>query len=113
MSGRATLLALCVLAGAPRAGAAITLPRLLGDDMVLQRDVPVTLWGWAEPGETIHLEFHGTGLVTRANHLGQWSIVMPPQPAGGPFEIKLKGENLVILKNVLLGDVWLASGQSN
>jgi sialate O-acetylesterase len=93
--------------------AAIRLPRLIGDNMVLQRDAPVKLWGWAQPGERIQIQFRGRKASTRAGRDGRWSATLARQPVGGPGEIVLQGSNTIVLKNVLVGDVWLASGQSN
>ncbi len=81
--------------------------------MVLQREAPIHIWGWAEPGEKVSAELHGASQSTTANNLGQWSLYLPPQPAGGPFELTVKASNTIVLDDVLIGDVWFASGQSN
>ncbi|THH36535.1 sialate O-acetylesterase [Neolewinella litorea] len=91
----------------------IRLPRLLSDGAILQRDTDLTLWGWAAPDERVTLEFNGTRYRTRAGADGKWTIKLPAQPAGGPFEMVFRGSNTVTLADVLFGDVWLCSGQSN
>lgn len=93
--------------------AQIKLPRLISDGMVLQRDTKVKIWGWASPNESIELDFKGKKYNTTTSQEGKWSIQLPSQKAGGPFEMTLKGTNTITLKNILFGDVWLCSGQSN
>lgn len=88
----------------------ITLPSLVSDGMVLQRDIPVNLWGWANPGEKVNIVFNGKKLKTIADPQGHWSSTLPATPAGGPYVIQI---NQVQLKDVLFGDVWLCAGQSN
>lgn len=104
--------ALAVL-GAGAAFADVRLPRLVGDNMILQRDSKLLLWGWADPGEKVSVEFHGQRVTAKTGAHGQWSALMGPLGAGGPYEMLVKGKNIIRLKNLLLGDVWLASGQSN
>lgn len=93
--------------------AEIHLPRLISDGMVLQRNTPVKLWGWANNQENIEVHFKEKTYKTIADKNGNWQITLPAQPAGGPFEIKLIGTNTIVLHNVLFGDVWICSGQSN
>lgn len=92
--------------------AEITLPKLVGDGMVLQRDVPIKLWGWAKPGEKISLKFNNRTYITNANTDSTWQLVLEQQNAGGPYNMIIRGENTIELKNILVGDVWLLSGQS-
>ena len=91
----------------------IKLPRLMGDGAVLQRNTELKIWGWASPNEKVALIFNNKTYRTRANQEGNWHIMLPPQPAGGPHEMSFKGKNEVTLHNLLFGDVWLATGQSN
>lgn len=93
--------------------AQIKLPRLISDGMILQRDTKTNIWGWASPNENIELDFKGKKYKTTTSEEGKWSIQLPSQKAGGPFEMTLKASNTIILKNILFGDVWLCSGQSN
>ncbi|HEY3401834.1 MAG TPA: sialate O-acetylesterase, partial [Ohtaekwangia sp.] len=91
----------------------IKLPRLISDGIVLQRDSKLNIWGWASPGESVNLTFNGNTLATLADDKGNWKIVLPAQAAGGPFEMTLKGKNEIVVHNILIGDVWICSGQSN
>ncbi|HEV7382282.1 MAG TPA: sialate O-acetylesterase [Dyadobacter sp.] len=91
----------------------IRLPQLIADNMVLQRDRPITVWGWAAPKEKVTVTFRNKSqsTVTAAN--GLWEMQLPAQPAGTGFDLILKGKNQIKIKNIALGDVWLCSGQSN
>ena len=92
---------------------AIKLPRLLSDGVVLQRDAKVKLWGWAKANETVTLTFQKKTFRAKADQYGSWLILLPPQKAGGPYEMVFRGENEISIKNILFGDVWICSGQSN
>ena len=91
----------------------VTLPTVLADHMVIQRNRPVHVWGMADPGETVTVEFRGNHSSMAANKLGQWSLYLPPGEAGGPFPLTIRGKNTIRWNDVLVGDVWIASGQSN
>jgi sialate O-acetylesterase len=91
----------------------IRLPRLVGDNMVLQRDAPLEVWGWADPGEHVEVTFRGQRAATDTDVKGRWRAALPVQHAGGPAEMRIAGKNVAIVRNILVGDVWLASGQSN
>ena len=93
--------------------AEVRLPKLISDGMVLQRETPLKIWGWANAGEKVALNFNNQLFETIASAQGKWTITLPPQKAGGPFIMEFSGENLITLKNILFGDVWLCSGQSN
>lgn len=93
--------------------AEIKLPTVISSNMVLQRDIPVNIWGWAKPGERISVLFNNQILYTEASADGTWKISLKPMQEGGPFDMKIKGENAISLKNILIGDVWICSGQSN
>jgi sialate O-acetylesterase len=93
--------------------AAVTLPDVLSDHMVLQREKPVHLWGVADPGESVTATFRGHRSTATADALGRWSLYLPPGPAGGPFSLVIEGKNTITWNDVLVGDLWLASGQSN
>ena len=107
------LLALLFFALSNGMKAEVTLPRLLASHMVVQRDLPVHFWGWAAPGEQVSVSFRGETRTTSADELGQWSVYLAPGAAGGPFQAEVKASNTITLDDVLAGDVWLASGQSN
>lgn len=93
--------------------AQIKLPALVSDSMILQRDLPLKIWGWASPKEKVNLKFQGKNYSTSTNQQGKWIIILPALKSGGPFDMYLKGKNEIILKGILIGDVWLCSGQSN
>lgn len=94
--------------------AAVKLPAIIGDHMVLQRDMKVPLWGWADPGEKIQVFFKNKVFRTVANNDGKWSCKLNSYKAGGPYEMAIKGDKTQIaIKNIIIGDVWIASGQSN
>lgn len=108
----ASIAALCLLTFS-LARADVRLPRVLADHMVLQRDAPLRIWGWADPGEHVTIEFHDAKITADADRNGRWSAVLGPFMAGGPFEMTVSGKNRLAIQDILLGDVWLASGQSN
>jgi sialate O-acetylesterase len=91
----------------------VTLPALLADHMVIQRDLPVHIWGRASSGESVTVAFRTALRTTTADSIGLWSVYLPPVEAGGPFDLTIKGNNSITLRDVLAGDVWVASGQSN
>ncbi len=93
--------------------ASVRLPKLVGDNMVLQRDTPLKIWGWADAGEKVNVSFRDHNVAASANDKGEWSVMLPAQSVGGPFTMNITGSNSITLKNILIGDVWLASGQSN
>lgn len=99
---------------APAAQATVRLPALVGSHMVLQRDKPLPLWGWAAPGEKVSVTFQNkTYAAPPPDAAGRWQVTLPATPAGGPYTITVQGQNTLVLDDVLVGDVWLASGQSN
>jgi sialate O-acetylesterase len=81
--------------------------------MVLQRDRPIHIWGWSDPGEKVAVAFHGTSRDSLGDSLGNWNVFLPPEAAGGPYQLTVTGSNKIVLDDVLIGDVWFASGQSN
>jgi sialate O-acetylesterase len=93
--------------------AQVRLPKLISDGMVLQRDIPVKIWGWAAPNEKIVLDFNGSNYQTLADSQGDWQIVLPEQKAGGPYSMTIQASNSITINDILFGDVWICSGQSN
>jgi sialate O-acetylesterase len=91
----------------------IVLPKLFSDNMVLQREMRVPVWGWADPGEKVTVELGGHTAQTIANSDGKWKLYLGPLDTGGPFEMKVSGKNMITIRNVLVGEVWICSGQSN
>ncbi len=97
------------------ATANVTLPNIFGDNMVLQRNSGVKIWGWANPKEEIKLvsSWNNQEYKTVASNLAKWELTIKTPEAGGPYIISIKGYNEVVLKNILIGEVWICSGQSN
>jgi sialate O-acetylesterase len=97
------------------ATAAVRLPALIGDHMVLQRGRPVPIWGWAEKGEEVTVSIAGQTLATKAGDDGRWKVVLAKLDVGQPLEMTVKGSfgTVIPLKNILVGEVWVCSGQSN
>jgi len=91
----------------------VTLSKIFGDNMVLQRNKPIPVWGWADANERITFKFnHQTKSVT-ADKNGSWKINLDKETAGGPYKLVVKGSNTITFNNVLVGEVWVCSGQSN
>ncbi|MEM9338014.1 MAG: sialate O-acetylesterase [Bacteroidota bacterium] len=93
----------------------VTLPSMFSDRMVLQREADVLIWGWAGPFEKIEVTTSWDNNVYRdtADNHANWSVKIQTPKAGGPYEIKIRGYNEILLSDVLVGEVWLCSGQSN
>ena len=89
------------------------LPHLFSDHMVLQREMPIRVWGTAEAGESISVTLAGATRKTSAAANGHWGVLLPTMPAGGPFLLEIRGKTTVRFKDVMIGEVWIASGQSN
>jgi sialate O-acetylesterase len=104
---------LIVTLAAPMAQATVRLPALVGSHMVLQRERPIPVWGWASPNEAVTISFRGKTYPAKPGADGRWQATLPAQPAGGPYSLTVKGQNTIELTDILVGDVWLASGQSN
>jgi len=101
------------LLGAAVARAEVKVPALIGDNMVLQQGRKVSFWGTAAPGEKVTVTLGEQTVSTTADKAGQWQVELKPLAAGGPHEVKITGSNTITLKNVLVGEVWVCSGQSN
>jgi sialate O-acetylesterase len=104
---------LCLLVVTLPLHSEVSLPKLFSSHMVLQRDMPIHVWGSAVPGEAITVSFHDLTNTTTADATGRWSLYLPPQSAGGPYTLTVRGTNSLQLDDILLGDLWFASGQSN
>ena len=89
------------------------LSTIFGDNLVMQRGKANTLWGWAEPGETIRVQIGDNSASTRAGADRRWEVRIQPPPAGGPYTLRFSGHETLELHNILVGDVWLCGGQSN
>jgi sialate O-acetylesterase len=91
----------------------VTLPHILSSNMVLQREIGTNIWGWADAGETITISFRGKTSVCDAGKDGKWKVKIFTGSAGGPFQLIIQGKNKITFDNVMVGDVWVCSGQSN
>ncbi len=102
------LLSVCV-----NLSAKVILSGIFSDNMVLQRNVLIPVWGWADAGEKIEVRFNKQAKSVKADKNGKWMIKLDIESAGGPYDLIIKGKNSIQIKNVLVGEVWICSGQSN
>jgi sialate O-acetylesterase len=91
----------------------VKLPRIFSNNMVLQRNHAITVWGWADAKEKVTVQLNHQTKTVAAGKDGQWKVVLTNESAGGPYDLVVKGKNSITLSNVLIGDVWICSGQSN
>jgi sialate O-acetylesterase len=110
---RCLLAALTLALLAPSLQAEIRFPSVIGDNMVLQRGEPVPVWGWDTAGTKVSVTIGETTVTATAGADGRWTAYLPTMKAGGPHEITVKGTSEATIKNVLVGEVWFCSGQSN
>ena len=109
-----TFLVACAAFAACGLRADVRMPAIFSDNMVLQQGVPVPVRGWAEPSEKVAVEFAGQRKETAADSAGKWAVTLDPlKPSSTPADLRVTGKNAVTIKNALVGDIWLASGQSN
>ncbi|WP_342691636.1 sialate O-acetylesterase [Flavobacterium polysaccharolyticum] len=95
------------------ANANVRMPLIFADGMVLQRNKPIPVWGWADANEKIEVHFKQQTKTITADATGKWMVKFDAEKAGGPFVLSIKGKNQIVLKDVLVGEVWICSGQSN
>lgn len=94
--------------------AKVKLPNTISDNMMIQRDKPVSVWGWADSGERVTVSLNGQTMKTKAGKDKIWEVQLPAMPYGGPYEMTVQGNtNTIVLKNILIGDIWVCGGQSN
>ncbi len=93
----------------------VKMPAIFSDNMVLQRGKTANIWGWANPGETVTVKgnWNHEAVAVATPESGKWQLRLPLPPAGGPFQLKINGNNRIVYKNVMVGEVWICSGQSN
>lgn len=108
-----SFLAVSLLFNATAVLCEVRLPKLFSSHMVLQRDMPIHIWGDASPGEQVNVTFQNSSASAKAGESGRWSVYLPARPAGGPFKLTVRASNLVEFEDILMGDLWVASGQSN
>ncbi len=110
----ALLTSVIVMTLATAVEANVRVPAVIGNNMVLQKDIPLPIWGWADPGEEVTVTFGDKLMSVKADAAGKWKVTLPAvTEAGGPHEMFIKGKNLIHLTNILVGEVWAGSGQSN
>lgn len=113
-TGRVMLAWVVVSCLAASAGAAVKLPGFFTDHMMFQREAPVTIWGWADPGETVKATLGDQSGSARADKDGRWSVPLPAMAATDkPMQLTVAGSSTITLKDILVGDLWLCGGQSN
>src|SRR5580700_9280287 len=111
---RIAYLLLYVVAFSTALHAGVRLPHLLSDHAVLQRDRPIHIWGWATPGAHLTAKLHAQTVPAQADTYGDFSLWLAPESAGGPYTLTITGDGPdLTLSDLLIGDVWFASGQSN
>ncbi|WP_162254509.1 sialate O-acetylesterase [Pelomonas sp. Root1444] len=110
---RRWLLPLALALAATSTQAEVRLANIFGEHMVLQREQPIRLWGWATPGQTLAVQLAGRQASVRVPADGRWAVRLAALPAGGPHRLIVAGDQRIELKDVLVGDVWLLGGQSN
>lgn len=93
--------------------AEVKLPKIFSSNMVLQQGIEIPVWGWADKNERVSVTFNGKTVKTKADKLGNWQVKLPVQNYGGPYDLTVKGKNTIELQNVMIGEVWVCSGQSN
>ena len=92
----------------------VQLPEVISNNMVLQKDIPLPIWGWAAAGEDVTVTLGESSKTTKADAAGKWKVVLPAvKTAGGTVEMTVKGKNEIKISNILIGEVWAGSGQSN
>jgi sialate O-acetylesterase len=91
----------------------VKLPQIIRDSMILQRDTKIKIWGWAAANEKVEVNFNGKKYTTKAGADGKWLTWLPAMKAGGPYTMNITASNNISLKDILIGDIWLVSGQSN
>ena len=101
-------------AAVPQAQADVKLPKVFGSHMVLQRDRPLPIWGWADPGEEVRVTLDEATAAAKADAQSNWKVVLPAVKADGKLHrMTVSGKNKIELDDILIGEVWLGSGQSN
>ena len=95
------------------ARAEVRLPKVFSSHMVMQQDKPLVVWGWAEPNEKVTVTLASGSQSAQANERGEWKAGLPAMKAGGPYTLTVSGSTKVEFEDVMIGEVWLCSGQSN
>ena len=106
-------LLLCMLLFSISSYGQVKLPKLICDGMVLQRNATVRIWGWASEGEMITVHFIDSTYHTIASKNGDWEVMLSEMKAGGPYALQINAKNSITIHDIVVGDVWVCSGQSN
>jgi sialate O-acetylesterase len=105
------------IGGSSQASAEVRLPKIIGDHSVLQRQAPIHIWGWSAPHEHVSVALHEQSQSTDGDEYGEWNVWLRPEQAGGPYTLRIDGtahdSHPISFSDILIGDVWVASGQSN
>ncbi|MBN1821835.1 MAG: sialate O-acetylesterase [Prolixibacteraceae bacterium] len=104
---------LILMAFAFTTNANVRMPKIFSSNMVLQQGIEIPVWGWADPGERVTVTFNNSTERIRADKEGKWRVSLPVQEYGGPYIMTITGNNSITFKNVMIGEVWVCSGQSN
>lgn len=109
------LFILLIFGAKSKVQANVSLPSIFGNHMVLQQNAEVTIWGWAKPSESVTVtgSWDGKAIQTKASNLARWEVKLNTPAAGGPYSIQVQGYNTIVIEDILMGEVWLCSGQSN
>ncbi len=91
----------------------VKLPKLINDGMVLQRETDIRIWGWASANEQVAISFIDSVYETKADDSGEWEVMVSNLKAGGPHKMSINSSNTIVINDILIGDVWICSGQSN
>jgi sialate O-acetylesterase len=95
------------------ASATVVVSKLFSSHMVLQRDMPIHIWGQADTGEQVDVSLDTSTVSIKADSIGNWSVYLPARPAGGPYTLSIRASNTLQFDDIMMGDLWVASGQSN
>ena len=91
----------------------VVLPPFFNSNMVLQKGMDIPVWGWASPGEKVTVTFEKSVVKTRTGKNGKWFVKLPKMEYGGPYKMTIQGKSLRSIENIMIGEVWVCSGQSN
>ena len=112
-TAKLTFLSLYVLLLVTNVSADLRLPAVISDNMVLQEQRAVPIWGWAEPGESVTVtgSWENSSVSAKADPEGKWQVKLQTPKASGPYTLTVQGNNTLVLDNILIGEVWECSGQ--
>lgn len=110
---RFLMVAAIFMAFSATVGADVKLPRIFSSNMVLQQGIEIPVWGWANPGERVTVSLGKSTASVRTGRDGKWKVKLPGSSYGGPYTMTVSGRNTIVFENVMIGEVWIASGQSN